>query len=120
MIDLTYMRRRRHSFTKSDRKAIFDKTLGHCHICGKKPSYWVADHIKPHASGGEHAVHNYMPACPECNRLRWFYEPWELKYILELGVYLQKEVEKGTELGKQVKNLYRMRKRRNRKRRNSK
>jgi len=58
---------------------IYEKTEGHCHICGKKLSFsnyhrlgrtgaWEVDHSVPVAKGGTDHLNNLFPACIACNR----------------------------------------------------
>jgi len=57
-------------------KAIYLKTAGHCHICGRrlsqsalgKPGGWERDHSIPRACGGTDRLTNLYPACVACNR----------------------------------------------------
>lgn len=110
--------KKRISPTKAQRSLIYDKTEGRCHVCGCKiQGKWTADHVVPHASGGKCEMDNFLPCCYECNRLRWFYSPRILKGILKLGVYCNKEIQKGTILGKQLQQLLSKRNTRNNKRR---
>ncbi len=59
--------------------AIFRKTDGHCHICGKKlnrnnygkattRAAWEVEHSLPAARGGTDHLNNLFPACIACNR----------------------------------------------------
>lgn len=103
---------------KKQRELIFKKTEGCCHVCGCKIiGKWAADHVVPYAIGGKCNTDNFLPCCYECNRLRWFYEPETLKRILRLGVYCNKEIKKGTELGKRINELFVSRVKQNNKRR---
>lgn len=58
---------------------IFDRTDGHCHLCGKRLSWinyaafgargaWEVDHSRPRASNGTHRLNNLYAACISCNR----------------------------------------------------
>lgn len=58
---------------------IFDRTDGHCHICGKRLCFgnynrsgtrgcWEVEHHVPRAAGGSNARRNLFPACVQCNR----------------------------------------------------
>lgn len=67
------------AYTRDQKRAIFDKYDGKCHICGGKiafgsygkssPYAWEVDHLKAKARGG-HRTHlnNLAPAHPSCNR----------------------------------------------------
>jgi len=68
-------------FSKKIRKAVFDKTDGHCAYCGcVLPPRWHVDHIVPkrrssteeslknnHEERGGDNLENLLPACPSCN-----------------------------------------------------
>jgi 5-methylcytosine-specific restriction endonuclease McrA len=98
---------RRASLSTGERLLVRRKTNGHCHICGGNlGKKWTADHVVPHGLGGKGSVNNYLPACRVCNGLRWFYEPEEIRKILQLGVYGSAEIRKGTPLGKSLQGLY--------------
>jgi 5-methylcytosine-specific restriction endonuclease McrA len=69
----------RPRFTKKELRAIYDKTDGHCNLCGKKLSFvnygaqsgrapWEVDHSNPVSTGGTNYKRNLKPACPDCNR----------------------------------------------------
>jgi len=98
---------RQRSLSATERAIIRWKTDGRCHICGgalgKK---WTADHIVARARGGRNTVENYLPACKVCNRLRWHYEPEEIRQILQLGIYARNAIEHRTDLGKMIEKLY--------------
>lgn len=60
-------------------RRIFDRTDGHCHICGKKLSFvnyaisggrgaWEVEHSVAKAVGGTNHLNNLFPACIVCNR----------------------------------------------------
>jgi len=101
-----------------DREKILEKTGGHCHICGGLlRGYWEADHVKPVLAGGADTFENYLPACQECNRLKWLNRPHEIKKILRLGVYAFGEVYNKTSFGKTLAQFYKRRRHANRRRR---
>lgn len=97
---------------------VFSKTGGRCHFCGAKirfdnrgfsqnpKGHWEVDHIVQRRHGGEDSVDNYLPACTTCNRLRWSKTGDELQQRLFMGYIAYKEMEKGTELGEQLRDLY--------------
>lgn len=94
---------RRATLSSSDRALIYAKTGGCCHICGGPAGVrWHADHVVPHAKGGVHHVDNYLPACGQCNRLRWHRSPDDIKRILRLGIYGARLIERETKLGKML------------------
>lgn|SRR5512138_99990 len=59
------MRRR---FKRSERIGLYLSSGGKCAICGMdlQPS-WHGDHVEPYSKGGETAIWNGQPLCPECN-----------------------------------------------------
>lgn len=94
---------RRAALTSAQRKQVFAKTDGRCHICGGEiHGTWHADHVFPHSSGGAHAVDNYLPAHDVCNTYRWDYTPDEYQLILKLGVWLKGEILRETKIGREA------------------
>ena len=66
-------------FTDKKLNAIYDRSRGYCHICGKKLAFinygnfgkrgaWEVDHSKPRVKGGTDHPNNLYPACISCNR----------------------------------------------------
>jgi|HubBroStandDraft_4_1064222.scaffolds.fasta_scaffold770615_1 hypothetical protein len=62
-----------------DINAIYDRTSGHCHICGRKVCFsnygilgargaWEIEHSRPQARGGTNHGNNLYAACIPCNR----------------------------------------------------
>ena len=53
-----------------DRRDIWTRDRGICHLCGTKadPSAWDLDHIVPLSHGGHHAPANVAVSHPRCNR----------------------------------------------------
>ena len=103
------IRHNRQRLTKEQREEVFQKTGGHCHICGVEltTDKWPADHIVAHIKGGKHDLTNYLPACWTCNRLRWFFhKPEDIQEILRLGRYARSEIREGSSLGKSLDQLY--------------
>lgn len=67
------------SYKAEQRRAIYDRTSGYCHICHKKLAFnnygkngtrgaWEVEHSKPKAKGGTDNLNNLYPACIACNR----------------------------------------------------
>lgn len=103
---------------KADRPLILAKTAGTCHICGGPAgAKWNADHVIPLAKGGGNAPDNYLPACGQCNRLRWHRDPNGIKRILQLGIYAAQQIDSGTVLGRRFDEFVRRKAVGNRKRR---
>jgi 5-methylcytosine-specific restriction endonuclease McrA len=97
----------RQAVSAAERRLIFGKTGGRCHICGGTISgAWHADHVFPHSGGGVHAADNYLPAHALCNNYRWDYTPDEFQHILKLGVWLRTQIERKTALGLRVAKSY--------------
>ena len=113
--------------TEGQRRIVFDKTAGRCHFCGDELVFekrgkwhgpgsgaWEADHVVQMArSVGRDVVENLLPACSECNRLRWFGEGEDLRELLRIGYVGIHEVRKGSSLGKQLAQAVEARERRN-------
>jgi len=93
----------REILSASERREIFAKTAGRCHICGGKiDGAWQADHVLAHSSGGGHAADNYLPAHSLCNNYRWDYSSEEFQHILKLGVWIRTQIERKTQIGRAV------------------
>lgn len=97
----------RQSLSPAERKEVFRKTAGRCHICGGAiDGRWHADHVFSHSAGGIHAADNYLPAHALCNNYRWDYTAEEFQAILKLGVWVRTEIEHKSTLGLKVANRY--------------
>ncbi len=66
-------------YAREDLRAIYDRTSGYCHICGKKLALnnygrfgdkgaWEVEHSNARARGGTDRLNNLYPACISCNR----------------------------------------------------
>ena len=66
-----------YSFT--ERRLIYDKTSGRCHLCHRKLAItnyasvgqrgaWEVEHSRPRARGGTDHLNNLFAACIDCNR----------------------------------------------------
>lgn len=109
---------RRPSLTPSVRKDIWRKTRGMCHVCGGNAGKrWQADHVVPWRLGGSQTPDNYLPACRECNGLRWNHEPRVIRLIMRMGVYAKNAIRHNTSLGQEMLLVLRRRTGTNRKRR---
>lgn len=100
--------RKRKALTPAQRKLVYVKTGGHCHVCGVRVPYsqFQADHVQAHTHGGEHQEENYLPACPPCNRLRWHYTPEEIQLILKLGRWLKTKLQQPDDLALEMANAF--------------
>jgi 5-methylcytosine-specific restriction endonuclease McrA len=47
------------------------EVYGGCAYCGAKTSPLTKDHIVPLSKGGDHSLHNVIPACRACNCAKW-------------------------------------------------
>jgi 5-methylcytosine-specific restriction endonuclease McrA len=110
---------RRRRLTADERKQVFDKTGGYCHLCGGDMNqksdgelteeveilpHFVVDHIVPFASGGKESLDNLLPAHGLCNGCRWFYSPEEFQWILRMGIWARKQMEDAkTEIGQKMR-----------------
>jgi uncharacterized protein YcfJ len=67
------------SYSRQELKAIYDRTSGYCHICGRKLSLtnyarpgrkgaWEVEHSRAKAAGGTDRLNNLYAACIGCNR----------------------------------------------------
>jgi 5-methylcytosine-specific restriction endonuclease McrA len=109
---------RRHHLNPYERKQVWDKTAGHCHLCGGDMNqqsdgelpeeqeilpHFVVDHVVPYASGGSDSIKNFLPAHGLCNGCRWFYSPEEFQWVLRMGVWARKQMEDATEIGRKMR-----------------
>lgn len=100
--------RKRKALTPAQRQLVYVKTDGHCHVCGVKVplSKFHADHVQAHTHGGEHAEANYLPACADCNRLRWHYTAQEIQLILKLGRWMKTSLQQQDDWALDVANAF--------------
>jgi len=93
--------RRPHAPSSRARAIIFEKTAGHCHVCGTnlKNEKWQADHVVLYKLGGSSNRDNYLPICRICNRLRWSYNPEMIRWIFRVGIFAKQEIRHRTGLG---------------------
>jgi 5-methylcytosine-specific restriction endonuclease McrA len=97
----------RQILSAAERKQIFTKTAGRCHICGGDiEGAWQADHVLSHSGGGGHRADNYLPAHALCNNYRWDYSSEEFQHILQLGVWIRTQIERETPIGRTVAAAY--------------
>ena len=99
----------RRRLSSAQRKVIFGKTGGRCHVCGVELelSDFHADHVKTHRSGGLHMEANFLPSCALCNKYRWHFSSEELQIILKLGVWAKSVVLAEREgFGLEIANLF--------------
>lgn len=109
--------------TLQGRRAVFDKTGGHCHFCGDRLVFshyeqgeWELDHAIQAAKGGASNPDNYLPACWKCNRLRWHRTGKDLRRLILLGLVANDEIKADTELGRAIHARFTQRKTKNKQR----
>lgn len=104
--------KRRLRLSEADRRQVFAKTDGHCHFCGDRLVFekrgrwhqrgtgaWEADHVVQLGRDGVDTIGNYLPACTECNQLRWFHDGPSLRLIIRTGLVGKREMDRKTALG---------------------
>jgi hypothetical protein len=68
-------------YTRAERRWIYDRTGGHCHLCGHKLSFtnygrhgergaWEVEHSNPRSNGGTNRLSNLYAAHVTCNRAK--------------------------------------------------
>ena len=112
-------------------KRILEKTKGHCHFCGDPvdfekrgfalkgslAGYWETDHVIQRGKGGSLSLNNCLPACTQCNRLRWHHKGRKLRELLMLGLIAKDEIKRKSPIGRILLVLKRKRINQNTKRR---
>jgi hypothetical protein len=96
----------RTPLSQAERETVLLKSGRCCHICGGEildGERWQADHVRPHSAGGLHDLNNYLPAHKLCNTYRWDHDPEEIKWILKIGVWSRKQMEKRSKLGRELR-----------------
>ena len=96
--------KRKYILSKTERKAIHEKTNGKCHVCGQDVPIdkFEADHVKSHSKGGQNNIDNFLATCRTCNNYRWDYLPDEIRWILKIGIWTRKQIEDNTTLGQEI------------------
>ena len=100
---IRFQTKARKSFTAQERAAVYNKTEGHCAICGEFVPYtdFTVDHIIPLAKGGNNDLSNLQCACSVCNRIKQDILPEDLmKKLTRIMVYQvgQKENKKNKKI----------------------
>src|SRR6476620_2742107 len=96
--------RPRKSLTPTQRADVLAKTAKRCHICGGTitTTSWDADHVLSHSDGGPHVIDNYLAAHSLCNNYRWDYSPEEFQWVLKIGVWARRQMERRSALGTEL------------------
>lgn len=68
VIRLAYFVRRPRPRVKLTKREIFRRDKYRCQYCGTTKARLTIDHVVPRHVGGQHAWHNLVTACPQCNR----------------------------------------------------
>ena len=66
------VKKRRKTYSKEERKIIYDKSKGRCELCGQRLllENMTLDHIVPLSMGGEDSMDNLQVLCYDCNQLK--------------------------------------------------
>lgn len=81
---------KRKKFSQEERKRIYQKTKGHCYLCGEFVDFDVfqVEHRIPLAKGGTNDFSNLFPACNCCNSMKNSIYPEELlEKITQIFMY---------------------------------
>lgn len=81
---------RHRCFTKEMRRSIYEKTQGHCYLCGEAIGFkaFEVEHKKPISKGGKDDLDNLYPSCHECNKIKnnIFYEDF-MEKVSQIFMY---------------------------------
>ena len=69
---------RRLHLPSTQRRIVYKKTGGRCHLCGGKldGEDFAADHVLSHAASGKSGIENFLPAHGLCNGSRSGFCVW--------------------------------------------
>lgn len=84
------VKEKRKSFSASDRKKIYQKTKGHCYLCGEFVDYdsFEIDHRIPLAKGGTNDLSNLFCSCHCCNHIKHDIYPTDfMEKITQIFMY---------------------------------
>ena len=73
-----------------ERKAQFGNR---CAYCGRKSKLLTPDHYVPLSRGGTNLIDNIVPACRDCNRRKWSFDPSGFKFIHRAQMVLAQLIE---------------------------
>lgn len=97
---------KRPHLSQSTRDEVLKRTGARCHICGRdlKGRSFAVDHIWPLDLEGTNRTENLLPACSECNHLKWHNDPETIRRILFLGMVANGDAYQAfTTLGKDIR-----------------
>jgi len=80
----------RIQLSKTTRKIVYEKSKGHCCLCGNFVDYedYTIDHIMPLAKGGTNDISNLQCTCKVCNNIKTDVLPDEfMDKITEMIIY---------------------------------
>lgn len=65
-------KKKRKTYSKQERKIIYDKSNGRCELCGQRLSLenMTLDHIIPISMGGKDDMNNLQASCFACNQFK--------------------------------------------------
>lgn len=101
-------KQKRRKYTVEERKIIYDKSNGHCQLCGRKIPFdsMTLDHVIPLSKGGKDTMENIQPTCSVCNRIKTDILPMEfMEKITEIFLYQTQKRIKNLERYQMIKNL---------------
>ena len=73
---------------------VWNKTRGHCHLCGERLKYagdWQIDHLVPRAFAGPDEEWNFLPVCKFCNLIKKASQTYKMRRVLMYGRYCLNE-----------------------------
>lgn len=91
-------KRKRKSYTREERKIIYDKSYGRCELCGKRLVFeeMTLDHIIPISLGGADNMDNLQAACYSCNQFKSNILPDDfIERITEIFMYQMEKKSQG-------------------------
>ena len=103
--------------SEEKKKAVYNKTDGHCHICGENMTYrkMTVDHLVSRHHGGDDSLGNLLPAHGKCNRTKWTGRLDRWIQILNYGIFGFELIKSKHKLSLEIIELIKKREMRNRK-----
>ena len=107
------MSKQRVAKSNSKKDRVWNKTHGHCHLCGERlnKADWQIDHLVPRERGGADEDWNLLPICGFCNRMKKAATEYKMRRILMYGRYCLDEAAKRdySDAGKTIHQVVRRR-----------